>query len=67
LLGIGLLIKLVLGIGTIRQIEQRFGQILNITAKAIISGYPEIGNDVDKPNDIEMVIKYFSQSKSQPI
>ncbi|MBZ4666417.1 nucleotidyltransferase family protein [Mahella sp.] len=67
LLGIGLLIKLVLGIGTIQQIEQRFGQILNITAKAIISDYPEIGNDVDKPSDIDIVIKYFSQSKSQPI
>jgi GTP:adenosylcobinamide-phosphate guanylyltransferase len=67
LLGIGLLIKLVLGIGTIRQIEQRFGQILNITAKAIISDYPEIGNDVDKPDGIEMVIKYFAQGKSQQI
>lgn len=64
LLGFRLLVKLLLGRGTIRQVEERFGQILNITAKAIISDYPEIGNDVDKPSDVDIVTKYFEQNQA---
>jgi len=67
LLGTALLIKLVLGKATIAEIERRFDDILDITAKAVISAYPEIGNDVDKPDDVETVSKHFSQHEPMTI
>jgi hypothetical protein len=36
---------------------------LNIKAVAVISSFPQLANDVDKPSDIEMVEKYLSVTK----
>jgi len=55
LLGLKFLLLFFVGFLTISKVENRFSQILNIQARAIISDYPEIGNDVDKPSDIDMV------------
>lgn len=59
LLGIGFLIRLISGRLTIAQAEARFSRLLNISAHAIITPYPEVGNDVDKPSDVEMVQRYL--------
>ena len=40
---------------TISQVEKRFSSLLNVKAKAIISDYAEIGFDVDKQTDLELV------------
>ena len=58
-LGLPFLIKLILGRLTISAVEKRVEKILKINPKAIICDHPEIGNDVDKPEDIEMVKKYI--------
>jgi len=60
LLGLRFLIMLFAGILSIPRIESRFSEILNIKATAIISNYPELGNDVDKPSDIELVRRYMA-------
>lgn len=60
LLGLKFLVMFFLGALSIPKIEDRFAEILGIRATAIICDHPEIGNDVDKPEDIEMVRSYLS-------
>ena len=40
---------------SIDRLEKRFSRLLNVTAKAIISTYPEIGFDVDKPAHLRLI------------
>ncbi len=58
-LGFGFLLKLVLGLLSIKAAEKKCGRLLGIKGAAIISQYPEIGNDVDKISDVEYVEKYL--------
>ncbi|WP_197051412.1 nucleotidyltransferase family protein [Caloranaerobacter azorensis] len=59
-LGFTFLLKLVVGRLTIESAEKRVSKILRLKPKAIITPYPEIGNDVDKPEDLNMAEKYLS-------
>ena len=52
---------------SISYIEQRFSELLNIKAVAVISPFPQLANDVDKPSDIEMVEKYLSVTKNEKL
>lgn len=45
---------------SISTVEKRVSKLIGIKAKAIVSQYPEIGNDVDKPEDIVMAEKYLA-------
>lgn len=54
LLGLKILILFAFGRVTISQLERKVSELFNINAKAVISKYPEIGNDVDKDEDVEM-------------
>ncbi|KPU44575.1 molybdenum cofactor guanylyltransferase [Oxobacter pfennigii] len=58
-LGFGILARLILGNLKIETVEKRAQKICGINAKAIISPYPEIGNDVDKTEDVDFVNKYM--------
>ncbi len=62
LLGLGFLFKLAIGKLAIEDVEKRVAQIMNIKGRAIISDFAEVGNDVDKPEDLEMTIKYMTES-----
>jgi GTP:adenosylcobinamide-phosphate guanylyltransferase len=55
LLGTGFVLRVITKKVTIPQVEKRFSSLLNVKAKAIISDYAEIGFDVDKPSDLELV------------
>ncbi|NLB42729.1 MAG: NTP transferase domain-containing protein [Clostridiales bacterium] len=59
LLGVKFLLGLLMGNLSITEVEERVHELLSIEASAIIVDYPEIGNDVDKHSDVEMVMKYF--------
>ena len=61
LLGVSFLIKLLIGRLSIEDIEKRVGTIMDIKGKAILSDYPEVGNDVDKPEDLVQAIKYLGE------
>jgi len=54
LLGAGLLLKVVLGVAGVKEIEDRVASLLSIRPKAIVGAPPEIGVDVDKPSDLEL-------------
>lgn len=59
-LGFSFLLKLIVGRLTIESAEKRASKILRLKPKAIITPYPEIGNDVDKLEDLNMAEKYLS-------
>jgi len=63
MLGLRFLIGLFLGALTISSVEKRFSELLDIKASAIVLPYPEIGNDVDKPSDVEMVQHFFAAAR----
>ena len=60
-LGFGFFLRLLLGMLTITALERRFEELLKARGKAIASPYPEVGLDVDKPIDYELVSKYIAQ------
>jgi molybdopterin-guanine dinucleotide biosynthesis protein A len=53
--GFWAIIKLALGILTIGELERTVSKILGVPAQALITQYAEIGFDVDKPEDLELV------------
>jgi len=55
LIGFSVLIKLVTGQLTIANAEQRVSKILKCKCIAVRCPYPEIGTDVDKDSDLELV------------
>lgn len=54
MLGWWYICKLILGVLTIREIENRVTKVLGIKAVGIVSSYPEVGIDVDKPSDLKL-------------
>jgi GTP:adenosylcobinamide-phosphate guanylyltransferase len=55
IIGLGILIKFLLGQVRIAELEDRVSRILGVQAKALISEHAEIGFDVDKADDLEIV------------
>jgi len=60
ILGLSFVIRFIIGSLTIDQLERRVMDLFGIKGKAIISDYPEIGTDVDKPSDLELLSKALS-------
>ena len=58
--GFLILIKLVFGRLKITTVEKRVRTMFGINVKAIKTSYPEIGNDVDKIEDVDFVNKYMN-------
>ncbi len=55
LLGIKFFLKFLAGRLTVPEVERRVEEILKIKGAGIVSLYPEIGIDVDKPSDLQLV------------
>lgn len=60
MLGWKYLFYLLVGRLTIHQIEDQVATILKIKAVGVISAFPEVGIDVDKPSDFHLVSKVLS-------
>lgn len=60
MLGWKYLFYLLMGRLTIHQIEEQVAKILTLRAKGVISSFPEVGIDVDKPSDFYLVSKVLS-------
>ncbi len=65
LLGFIFLVKLALRRLTVAEIEERIIHLFGIQALAVISPYPEIGTDVDKPSDWELASRILSTKMDQ--
>jgi GTP:adenosylcobinamide-phosphate guanylyltransferase len=59
-LGVGFVLKFISKRLTITELENNFPRLLGITGKAVISRYAEIGTDVDKTSDLELVRRELS-------
>ena len=60
LLGFKFLIGMLRKKLSVSQVEKRFSDLLKVKAKAVVSTYPEIGFDVDKPQDLELIRRHLS-------
>lgn len=59
LLGFRLMVKFLLGRLSIREAEERVARVLGCPVKAVETTYAEIGVDVDKPSDLELVTRHY--------
>jgi GTP:adenosylcobinamide-phosphate guanylyltransferase len=60
MLGWSFVIRFVLGALHLKDVEKRVSELLGVTGAVIQSPYPELGIDVDKLSDLEMVRSTFS-------
>lgn len=60
IIGWGFVLKFLCRMLSVREVEQQFSQLLGIRGAVVFSGYPELGLDVDKPSDLELVKSVFS-------
>lgn len=60
LLGFSFVLKFFLQRLSLSELEKRVSQLLGVKSVAIISPYPEIGTDVDKPSDLELAERLMS-------
>lgn len=58
-MGFSFIIKYLLGMVSLVDVEDVVAKTLGIQGKGVITNYPEIGVDVDKPSDLELVRKKF--------
>ncbi|MDW7675281.1 MAG: NTP transferase domain-containing protein [Bacillota bacterium] len=63
LLGFSFIVKFVLKVLSISEAEKQVSRLLGVNGKAIISHEPEIGVDVDKPSDLEVVTSALLKEK----
>ncbi len=65
LLGPSFIIKMFLKRLSLREVEDRVASLAGQPVKAVISGFPQISFDVDKPKDLEMVRERL-EGRSRP-
>lgn len=63
ILGWSFVVKFVFGWLRLPDVERRVSDLLGIRGSVIQSPYPELGIDVDKPSDLELVQSTFSVSR----
>lgn len=62
ILGIKFVAKFLTNRLSITGLEEKLSEILGVNAKAMITRYPEIGLDVDKPSDFAVVLRCLEKS-----
>lgn len=55
LIGIGTVVRLMLKKLTVSELEAKMTKILGLSCKAVATSYPEIGTDVDKESDYNLI------------
>lgn len=60
ILGLKFIVQYLFGTLTISGVAQRVSEILTLRGAVIVSAYPEVGIDVDKPSDLELVRHRFA-------
>ncbi len=64
LVGFGVLWKYLFGRLSVREAEQRVSELLGACGAAVITSYPEIGVDVDKPADLALARRLLAPSEN---
>lgn len=66
LLGFRFILKLIVRRLSVHEIEARAARILGCNGVAIISPYPELGIDIDKPSDLALVESVLVPPENEP-
>jgi hypothetical protein len=61
MLGWSFVIRFLLGILHLKDVESRVSKLLGVSGAVVESPFPELGIDVDKPSDLELVRATFSR------
>ncbi|MDH7576570.1 MAG: nucleotidyltransferase family protein [Bacillota bacterium] len=64
LVGFEILGKYLFGILSVKEIERRVSELFGVQGAAVISHYPEIGVDVDKPADLALARNLLAPSET---
>lgn len=64
LFGFGLFVKFVLGRLSVLDVERRFEKAFQVRAQAVLTPYPEVGLDVDKPSDLALVRQIWTGERA---
>ncbi len=60
MLGWSFVIRFLLGVLSLKDVEKRVSELLGVQGAVVMSPYAELGIDVDKPSDLELVRAAFS-------
>ena len=63
LLGPGTVYKFLRKKATIPYLEERFSSLVDLKSRAVISDYPAISFDVDKPSDLEQAKQFIGLNR----
>jgi molybdopterin-guanine dinucleotide biosynthesis protein A len=66
LIGWAFVLKLLTKQLGLKEVEDRFSQLLGLKGKAVIFPYPEVGIDVDKPSDLALVKDILAATDKNP-
>ncbi len=61
LLGLKFVLKFLVNRLSIPELEKKVSELLGIKGRAVVTAYPEIGIDVDKPSDYSIVSAYLDR------
>lgn len=61
LLGLTFVFKFLLKRLSIPELEKKVSDLLGVKGKAVVTPYPEIGVDIDKPSDYSIVLAYLNK------
>lgn len=60
MLGWSFVLRFLVGVLSLKDVERRVSELLGVRGAVIMSPFPELGIDVDKPSDLELVRATFS-------
>lgn len=63
LLGVKFVVKLLLGRLRIEELERHASTLIGVSGKAVVVEHPELGFDVDRPEDVALVERYLTQAE----
>jgi len=64
-LGVTFLVKYICRMLALADVEKKVSELLGIRGAVVRSAFPEVGVDVDKPGDLELVLKVLSNQLPQ--
>ncbi len=62
-LGFGFIFKFLLHRLTLAEAEKRTGELLELPCKVVVSSYAEVGMDIDKPADWDLIAGYLAAGR----
>jgi molybdopterin-guanine dinucleotide biosynthesis protein A len=65
LAGFGFIFRFLLRMMTLDEAAERIGKIINLEVRAVDSGYAELGMDLDKPHQYEMIKAILEERQAQ--